>query len=99
MAIQAIGRFKARAESYSKQFGFGGYSLREVAVGGGEVGNAAPVYRVRALAAPTVDETQPVKAGKTTVSGSMERNARESGLVTSVKQSRKFNQKLFWQLI
>ena len=80
VAAQAIARFKARAESYSKQFGFGGYSLREVAVGGGEAGGAAPVYRVRALATPMADETQPVEAGKAsvsvTVSGSIELNAR-----------------------
>lgn len=80
VAAQAIARFKARAESYSKQFGFGSYSLREVAVGGGETGGAAPVYRVRALATPMADETQPVEAGKAsvsvTVSGSIELNAR-----------------------
>ncbi len=80
VASQAIGRFKARAESYSKQFGFGGYSLREVSVGGGEVGGAAPQYRMRALAAPMTAEAQPVEAGKAqvsvTVSGSIELRVR-----------------------
>jgi len=80
VASQAIGRFKARAQAYAKQFGFGGYSLREVSVGGGEVGGPAPQYRMRALAAPMTTEAQPVEAGKAqvsvTVSGSIELNAR-----------------------
>jgi predicted secreted protein len=70
VAAQAIARFKARAESYAKQFGFGGYSLREVAVGGGEVGGPmpAPAYRARAMSAGMADESQPVEAGKAVVS-------------------------------
>ena len=76
VAAQAIARFKGRAESYARQFGFGGYSLREVAVGSGDVATAAPSYRVRALAAGMADEAQPVEAGKSlvtvNVSGSIE---------------------------
>ena len=76
VAAQAITRFKGRAESYARQFGFGGYSLREVAVGSGDVATAAPSYRVRALAAGMADEAQPVEAGKSlvtvNVSGSIE---------------------------
>lgn len=34
VAAQAIGRFKARADTYAKQFGFGGYAIREVNVEG-----------------------------------------------------------------
>lgn len=76
VAAQAIARFKGRAESYARQFGFGGYSLREVAVGSGDVATAAPSYRVRALSAGMADEAQPVEAGKSlvtvNVSGSIE---------------------------
>ena len=76
VAAQAIARFKGRAESYARQFGFGGYSLREVAVGSGDVATAAPSYRVRALASGMADEAQPVEAGKSlvtvNVSGSIE---------------------------
>lgn len=71
VAAQAITRFKARAESYAQQFGFGSYSLREVAVGGGEVGGSPvqPVFRARAMSASMAsDEVQPVEAGKATVS-------------------------------
>ncbi len=67
VAAQAIARFKGRAESYARQFGFGGYSLREVAVGSGDVGAATPSYRVRALATGVPDESQPIEAGKSVV--------------------------------
>jgi predicted secreted protein len=68
VAAAAIGRFKARAESYAQQFGFGSYSLREVAVGGAEAGGMQPVYRAAAMSARGSDEAQPIEPGKTTVS-------------------------------
>lgn len=69
VAALAIGRFKARAESYAQQFGFGSYSLREVAVGGAESGGLPqPMYRAAAMSARAGDESQPVEPGKTTVS-------------------------------
>ena len=68
VAAAAIGRFKARAESYAQQFGFGSYSLREVAVGGAEALGMQPVYRAAAMSARGGDEAQPVEPGKTTVS-------------------------------
>jgi len=67
VAAQAITRFKGRADSYARQFGFGGYSLREVAVGGADLGTPAPNYRVRALSAAMAEEAQPVEAGKSLV--------------------------------
>jgi predicted secreted protein len=74
VAARAIARFKGRAEAYAKQFGFGGYSLREVSVGGGDVGqpvNPVMLRSARAMAAPSADEVQPVEAGKATVSVSV----------------------------
>jgi predicted secreted protein len=71
VAAQAIARFKARAEAYAQQFGFGGYSLREVTVGSGDVvsASAPPMFRAaRAMAAAAPDEVQPVEAGRATVS-------------------------------
>ena len=81
VAAQAIGRFKERAEAYARQFGFGGYSLREVAVNGGEMGDSPqPVFRAQSMSAKSGEETQPVDAGKTTVSvtvaGSIQLSAR-----------------------
>lgn len=83
VSTRAIGRFKARAESYARQFGFAGYSLREVTVGGSEAVspfNAGNFRTMRAAAVPLVDEVQPVEAGKSTVSvtvgGSIQLSAR-----------------------
>ena len=81
VAAQAIGRFRERAETYARHFGFGGYSLREVTVNGGEMGGSPqPVFRAQALSAKSGDEVQPVEAGKTTVSvsvaGSIQLSAR-----------------------
>jgi predicted secreted protein len=80
VAAQAIARFKGRAESYARQFGFGGYSLREVTVGSGDLTPPAQNYRVRALTASGSDESQPIEAGKSVVtvnvSGSIELSPR-----------------------
>jgi len=66
VAAQAIGRFKDRAEAYARQFGFGGYSIREVAVGSSDA--PIPVPRMRAMtAAVASDEALPVEAGKANV--------------------------------
>lgn len=68
VATRAIAAFKARADSYARQFGFGAYSLREVSVGSSDV--AAPVAQMRstrAMSAQAADESQPVEAGKATV--------------------------------
>jgi predicted secreted protein len=69
---QAITRFRARADSYARQFGFSGYQIREVQVGLQEPPipmARAPMLRAAAMAAP--DETLPVEAGKTTVSSTV----------------------------
>ena len=84
VASRAISRFKGRAETYAKQFGFGSYSLREVAVGGGDLApqmlqQSGPRV-ARAMAAPGADESQPLEAGKSvvsvTVSGSIQLSPR-----------------------
>lgn len=68
VAAQAIGRFRARAETYAKQFGFTGWTVREVAVSGGEP-PPVPLPRMTALAAgaQAAGEAQPVEVGKATV--------------------------------
>lgn len=69
VAAQAISRFKARAADYSRQFGYGGYSIGEVSVAtqdGGVMPMAAPAMRYKSAA--LVEEALPVEAGKATVS-------------------------------
>jgi predicted secreted protein len=73
VAAQAIDRFKARATAHAQQFGYASYSLREVAVNGGETGGPSPAPMFRAAAAPMAmaEQAQPVEPGKTTVSVSV----------------------------
>ena len=69
VATQAIARFRARAESYAKQFGFAGYMIREVAVSGGDTPPVPlPYPRMSVMAAGVAAESpQPVEAGRATV--------------------------------
>jgi predicted secreted protein len=72
---EAIARFRARADAVSKQFGFAGYSLREVAVtSDSNTGMPQPMLRTQAMAASA--DALPVEAGKAvvtaTVSGSVQ---------------------------
>lgn len=68
VSAQAIGRFRAKAADYTKQFGYGGYVIREVSVNADSpvMMAAAPVMRAKAMSAPA-DESLPVEAGKGTV--------------------------------
>ncbi|MBL0148052.1 MAG: SIMPL domain-containing protein [Ideonella sp.] len=81
VAAQAIGRFKARADTYAKQFGFGGYAIREVNVGQADAAFQQGMPRVRAMSASLAsDEAVPVEAGKAnvtvTVNGSVQMSTR-----------------------
>jgi predicted secreted protein len=71
----AIGRFKAKASELARDFGFSGYTLREVSVASNDIG---PVPRLRMTAQAAMSESSPVpvEAGKAsvtvTVSGSVQ---------------------------
>lgn len=72
VAAQAIERFRARADAVSKQFGFTGYTVREVSVntdGGGE--QPMPRMRLQASAMMAEAAALPVEAGKATVTASV----------------------------
>ncbi len=68
VAAQAIARFRAKAADYTKQFGYGSYTVREVNVNADSpmMVAAAPMLRAKAMSAPS-DESLPVEAGKGTV--------------------------------
>jgi len=68
---QAITKFRARAADYAKQFGFAGYSVREVHVGTSEPGGPQPIPRARMLSASSADEAIPFEAGKATVTANV----------------------------
>lgn len=65
---KAIEAFRNKAQSISKSFGFGGYSLREVSVNAQDAPQYGPRPRVM-MAAKTAeaDTAVPVEAGKTVV--------------------------------
>ena len=64
----AIERFKAKAGELAKGFGFGGYTLREIAVNSNDQGFTRPP-RMMAMEAKSAqaDMAVPVEAGKSTV--------------------------------
>ena len=69
---QAIARFRVRADTMSRQFGFGGYTLREVQVSGGDAPRFQPAPMMRAQAAmAAADEALPVEAGKAAVTATV----------------------------
>jgi len=73
---QAIDRFKAKAAELAKSFGFGGYTLREVAVNTNEPGFSPRMRMMAADAKVSSSEAVPVEPGKAavtvTVSGSVQ---------------------------
>jgi predicted secreted protein len=64
---QAIARFRSRAADYAKQFGFSGYTVREVQVGTADPMVVQPMVRQRMVAGAAADESIPVEAGKASV--------------------------------
>lgn len=81
VTAQAIARFKTKAEQVARQFGFGGWSLREVQVQASDMNPGQPMMRAQAMKAPgAADEALPFEAGKAavtaTVSGSVQLSPR-----------------------
>jgi predicted secreted protein len=73
---QAIERFKSRAAELARDFGFGSYTLREVAVNSNEPGFMPRMRMAAAQAAPAPEAPVPVEPGRSavtvTVSGSVQ---------------------------
>jgi predicted secreted protein len=72
VAAQAIARYRAKAAEYAKQFGFSGYSLREVTVNTNEpvMYEKAQMMRQSTMASASSDAL-PVEMGKGTVTVSV----------------------------
>lgn len=67
LTAEAIAAYRAKAASYAKLFGYGGYVIREVNVGSTEPGFAAP-QMMRAKSSLSADESAlPVELGRGTV--------------------------------
>lgn len=69
---QAIARYRAKASDYAKQFGYSGYTIREVNVSTNEPQQPMPMaaMRMKTMSAPA-DESLPVEPGKGTVTVSV----------------------------
>jgi predicted secreted protein len=65
---EAIAAFRQKAANASAAFGFGGYTIREVSVSGGESTPPRPMMMARMAAAPMAKTTDvPLEAGDSTV--------------------------------
>jgi predicted secreted protein len=73
VAAQAIERFRARADAVSKQFGFSGWTVREVAVNADSPGGMQfqEGNRMAVRASASADSPLPVEAGKATVTATV----------------------------
>ena len=73
VTAQAVARFRTKADQTARLFGFTGYLLREVQLGGNEPsGGYVPMaMKVRSAGAPMADEALPVEAGKASVTVSV----------------------------
>ena len=66
VSAQAIGRFRAKAAEYAKNFGYTGYAVREVNVSTNEQSPGRPMPMARSMAVQS-DDALPVEPGKGTV--------------------------------
>ena len=72
VAAQAIQRFRERATAVSKEFGFAGYSVREVNVSSdGAQPQPMPLMRIQAANAMADSAPLPVEAGKAVVTATV----------------------------
>jgi len=69
---QAIAKYRARAAELSRQFGYTGYTIREVSVGTSDPGGGPVPMMMRAKGAmEAADAAMPVEPGKGTVSATV----------------------------
>jgi predicted secreted protein len=71
VAAAAIARSRARAADYARQFGYGGYLIREVQVSSADAPPPVPMLRARTMALEAAEAPLPVEAGKATVTVSV----------------------------
>lgn len=67
ITAQAIGRYRAKAADYARQFGYGSYVLGDVSINSDEAGPQRPLMMKALRGAMAADEALPTEAGKATV--------------------------------
>jgi predicted secreted protein len=69
VAAQAIARYRAKAADYARQFGYTGFTVREVNVGSQEaLARMAPAPAAMSAPVPSSGQALPIELGKGTVS-------------------------------
>lgn len=74
VSAQAIERYRRKALETAKAFGFSGYALREVHIGGGSSNPGRPIQFAKSMArgaSTMADEALPTEAGKATVTATV----------------------------
>ncbi len=71
VAAQAIRAFRARAAAYAQQFGYAGFSVREVHVGGGDARPFDAPMAMRSASVEAAAAPLPIEAGKAVVAVSV----------------------------
>lgn len=72
IAVEAIARYRAKAADYARQFGYGGYTIREVSVATNEPNDGAvPMMRMQATAAAAPGDALSVEPGKAVVTATV----------------------------
>lgn len=67
ISAQAIGRYRAKAADYARQFGYGGYVIGEVNVSADEPAPRPMLMKAMRAGAAMADESLPTEAGKAVV--------------------------------
>lgn len=67
ITAQAIGRYRAKASEYARQFGYGSYVLGDVNISSDEASPQRPLMMKAMRAGMSGDESLPTEAGKATV--------------------------------
>ena len=71
ISTQAIAQFRARADAVARDFGAGGWTLREVSLSDNGPGEPMPLRRAVAMSAAAAAEALPVQAGRAVVSATV----------------------------
>jgi predicted secreted protein len=72
VSAQAIARFRAKADAYAREFGFGATSIRAVEVSGSDMHSPpVPMFRAGVASAAMAEQALPVEAGKASVSATV----------------------------
>lgn len=75
VTAQAIARWRAKAAQMAQQFGYTGYTVREVSVTANEPGGPVPMVMMSRAKGMAADESLPIEAGKGEVSVSVSGSA------------------------